>query len=103
MAAAREAHVELLLGRRVLAANGRSVGRIEEIVARFEDGECRVEEFHLGAYALFERLAAWHLGRAILRTLRLGGASYRVSWRELDLSDPEHPRLRCAASALDRL
>jgi sporulation protein YlmC with PRC-barrel domain len=101
--AAREAHVELLIGRRVVAANGRSIGRIEEIVARLEDGECRVEEFHLGGYALFERLAAWHLGRAILRTLRLGGPGYRVPWRDLDLSDPDRPRLRCAASALDRL
>jgi len=101
--AAREVHVELILGRRVYATNGRALGRLEEIVAVFDDGDCRVEEFHVGAYALLERLAAWHLGRAILRVVRAAGPSYRVRWDQLDLSDPDRPRLNCGVGEVARL
>jgi len=100
---AHEVHVESLLGRRVLAVDGRPVGRLEEVVASFDGGECHVDEFHVGAYALLERLAAWHLGRAILGALRIGGPSYRVRWNQLDLADPERPRLRCGVDELEPL
>ena len=97
----RELHVELLLNRRVLALNGRPVGRIEEIRAETRGGECVVTEYLIGAYALFERLAAWSVGRAILRTLRgKRNHGYRVPWNALDLSDAERPRLRCPISEL---
>jgi hypothetical protein len=101
--ATQEVHVELLLGRRVYAANGACVGRIEEVVASFDDGECRVDEYHIGAYALLERLAAWHLGRAILGAFRVAGSSYRVRWNQLDLSHPERPCLACSVHELERL
>lgn len=101
--ATAEVHVELLLGRRVYAADGKPVGRVEEVIASFDDGDCRVEEYHVGAYALLERLAAWHLGRAVLGVLRAAGPSYRVRWNQLDLSDPDRPTLRCAADDLERL
>jgi len=54
-------------------------------------------------YALLERLAAWHVGRAILRVLRVSGPSYRVRWNQLDLSDPTRPRLTRTADELARL
>jgi len=99
---AREINVELLLSRRVYALNGKCIGRLEEVRAEMRDGECVLTEFLVGVYALFERLAAWSIGRSILRTLRLkrrdGG--YRVPWNQLDLSDPERPRLKCAVSDL---
>ena len=101
--ATAEVHVELLLGRRVYAANGRPVGRLEDVIASFDDGDCRVEEYHVGAYALLERLAAWHLGRAVLRVLRVGGRSYRVRWNQLDVSDPSRPRLTCGADDVEPL
>jgi hypothetical protein len=99
----QEVHVELLIGARVLTANGRTLGRLEEIVATFDDGECRVDEYHVGTYAFFERLAVSLAGRAILRTLRLDRGSYRVAWHQLDLSRPERPRVRCPLAELDRL
>ena len=100
--AGREIHVELLLNRRVYAQNGRVVGRLEEVRAELRAGECFVTEYHVGAYALVERLAAWRIGRAVLKLFgatRRGGG-YRVPWDKLDLSDPARPRLRCEVGEL---
>jgi hypothetical protein len=93
----REVRVELLLGREVVDRNGRPVGRIEEIQASWEGDRCLVQEFHLGPHALAERFSALPLvshllhafGRKLHRPLRVG-------WQAMDLSDPEHPRLRAA-------
>jgi hypothetical protein len=100
-----EINIELLLNRRVLAANGRAVGRLEEVRAELRGGECYVTEFHVGAYALFERLAAWSIGRAILKLFGATrrGHGYRVPWDKLDLSDPARPRLVCEIGELPSL
>jgi sporulation protein YlmC with PRC-barrel domain len=103
--AAREISVELILNRRVYALNGRNIGRIEEVRVENRRGECVVTEYLVGVYALFERLAAYSIGRSILRTLRLSrrGEGYRIAWNQLDLSDPEKPRLKCAVGDLQSL
>ena len=89
-------HVELLLGEKVFALNGRPIGRLEEIRTEINRGHCFVSEFLVGKYAVFERLAAWRIGRAVLRVLGVGRRDgYRIRWNQLDLSDPQHPRLLC--------
>jgi hypothetical protein len=100
--AAREVHVELLLNRRVHALNGRAIGRIEEVRAEGRGNACVVTEYLVGVYGFLERLAAWPIGRSVLRTLRLkrAGSGYRVLWNQMDLSDPQRPRLRCPVSEL---
>jgi len=99
--AASEINLELLLSRRVYALNGKVVGRLEEIRAELRGSECVVTEYLVGVYAMFERLAAWSIGRSILRTLRVReGGGYRVAWHQLDLSDPLRPRLCCPMSDL---
>ena len=94
-------HAELLLGRKVLALNGQSIGRLEEIRTRTSRGYFFVSEFLVGSYAVLERLAAWSIGRAVLRVL---GAKrqegYRIRWDQLDLSDPQQPRLICSVDEL---
>ena len=99
--ARRQIHVELLLGEKVLAANGRSIGRLEEIRTEVNRGHYYVTEFLVGSYAVLERLAAWQIGRALLR---VAGAKrkegYRIRWDQLDLSDPERPRLLCGVDEL---
>jgi sporulation protein YlmC with PRC-barrel domain len=100
----QEVNVEQLLGRRVFSLNGRPIGRLEEVHAELRQGRCFVTEFHVGSYALLDRLAVLHMGRAILRALgarKSGG--YRVAWDELDLSDPLRPRLLCKVGALRSL
>lgn len=100
--AKQEIHVELLLGRRVRALNGRSVGLLEEIHAEESRGQYFVKEFLIGSYAALERLAALSIGRAILRIfgIRRKSGGYRVPWDKLDLSDPKSPRLLCAVDEL---
>lgn len=99
---AKQIRIELLLGRRVFALNGRSIGHLEEILADLRGGECLVEEFHVGSYAVLERLAAWSISRSILKIFRLRKKhkGYRVPWDKLDLSDPLRPRLLCAVEDL---
>jgi hypothetical protein len=101
MAAAREVQVELLLGCKVLARNGRGVGRIEEMVAEPRDGELVLTEYLLGTYAVLERLSVSPVARAFLSLLHLR-TGYRVAWDQLDLSDVTRPRLTCALSELKK-
>jgi len=104
-AAAKELRLELLLGRRVLALNGRSLGRIEEAYAEAQGPDLVVTEFHIGAFAAFERLSASNIGRAMLAlfNLRGGRKGYRVPWDKLDLTNADHPRLTCSVDELENL
>jgi hypothetical protein len=103
--AKHEIKIELLLGKRVRGLNGQSIGRLEEVKAELSKGRCFVTEFHVGTYAMLDRLAALHIVRAIMHQLwrprKPGG--YRISWNQLDLSDPTDPRLRCKVSELEPL
>ena len=93
----RYLHLELLLGREVLDANGEKVGRIEEAIAQKIDGEWVVTEFLCGRFGAMERFSIHHLGNALVHMLGATGTSpkaQRIKWSDLDLSDPEHPRLR---------
>lgn len=103
--AKQEVNLELLIGKRVRALNGKSIGHLEEIRAELIRGECFVEEYLVGAYAVFERLAALSIGRPILK---LFGATrrhrgYRVPWDKLDLTDLARPRLLCKVEELKTL
>ena len=93
----REVRVDSLAGRMVRDPSGRRVGRIRELiaeVARPGSGEYVVREFHLSTGGLIEALGGTQLARVLSQ--RFGGRSNRVviGWRDLDLSDPERPRLR---------
>lgn len=98
----QEIHLELLIGKRVFAPNGRSIGRLEEVRAELNSrGSCFVTEFLVGSYAFLERLSAWRIGREIMRTLHVPrNEGYRVRWEQLDLSDPRRPRLTCEVDDL---
>ena len=96
-----EINAELLLGRKVRDANGEKVGRIEEFDVERADNACLIKAYLLGTSAVIDRLSAWTLIRPIGRSLR-GRAFhvYHVPWDQMDLSDPEHPRLRVSRSEL---
>jgi sporulation protein YlmC with PRC-barrel domain len=93
-------HVELLLGEKVFALNGLTIGRLEEIRTEINKGHAFVSEFLVGKYALFERLAAWRIGRALLRVLGRRTEGYRIRWDQMDLTDPQHPRVLCDVEEL---
>lgn len=98
-----EVHVELLVGRKVVDANGEEIGRIEEIIAENIDGEFVAVEFHVGRFALAERFSFYHFGAWLFRRLGAHGVSekgHKIAWQKLDLSDPEHPRTTCTKDEL---
>lgn len=102
--AKEQANLELLLGKRVYALNGKSVGRLEEVCAELKPGECHVTEFLVGKYAIFERLSAWAIARAILGLFgSLIKSGYRVPWDKIDLSNSERLTLKCSVTELPRL
>ena len=93
-------HVELLLGEKVFALNGRVIGRLEEIRTEINKGHFFVSEFLVGKYAALERLAAWRIGRALLRVLGKRKEGYRIRWDQIDITDPAHPRVLCDVDEL---
>jgi len=93
-------HVELLLGEKVFALNGLPIGRLEEIRTQVNKGHFFVSEFLVGKYAMLERLAAWRVGRALLRVLGTRREGYRIRWNQIDLTDPAHPRVLCDVDEL---
>lgn len=99
----RELNLEALIGRKVLGPNGEFVGRLEEAVAEIKGSECRIQEFHAGTYAFFERLSAVSIGRTLLKLFgkHTGARAYRIPWAQLDLSDPGRPRLLCPVNELE--
>jgi sporulation protein YlmC with PRC-barrel domain len=99
---AQQIHAELLLGRRVRALNGRVIGRLEEIRVREQGRGWYVEDFRVGKYSLLQRLAGSSIARALLTLLgsRSKRSTYRISWEQLDLSDPQRPRLLCEVGEL---
>lgn len=99
MAERSERRVELLLGRKVYAPDGRAAGRIEELRAERENSYWVVTEFHLGPIAVIERLAVRHFGFTLPGRVH----GYRVRWDQIDLTDPDRPRLTCSVDELERL
>jgi hypothetical protein len=98
----RELHVELLLGRVVHDAAGERAGRIEEILVEQRGTDFLVVEYHLGSAAALERIMNFAGEMPLLRLLKRFHAKRRkVPWADLDLTDPEHPRVRRRARELE--
>ena|SRR6266566_2199062 len=93
-----EIHIELLLGTKVRDVFGEDVGRIEEFHVQRDESSCRVDAYLIGASAVIERLSAWTLVRPVKNLLHSRNllTVYEVPWQDMDLSDPQHPRLRIA-------
>ena len=100
----REVHIEMLLGRRVLDSTGKSVGRIEEVIAERQGDEWVVREYLVGSAALLHRFSALDIGRALLGLFRAKeNVGYRVPWDKLNLTDLEKPCLHCPSHELETL
>ena len=86
--------VDRLLGRRVLDRDGQSAGRIQELRVDVRDA-WRVTTYVLGVGGLLERL---HIGLTLLLGGRVRAKVVRAD--QVDLSDPERPRLTCGRDEL---
>jgi hypothetical protein len=94
----REIRIDRLLGRRVLGGNNQSVGRLEEFRVDAHRGSYVVTEYVIGEAGLLERLG---VGFKLLFGKHGGG--YVARWDQLDISDPEIPRLTCRVEELRTL
>jgi sporulation protein YlmC with PRC-barrel domain len=90
----REVRVEDLLGKRLCDAEGRRVGRVEELIAEIRGTDLVVVEVHLGRGALLERIVELSTLVPVFGALqRRLQQRIRVPWYLLDLTDPDHPRI----------
>ncbi len=93
-----EIRLDRLLGRRVLGGNNRSIGRLEEFRVEEQRDSYVVTEYVIGKAGLLERLG---VGFKLLFGRHGGG--YVARWDQLDISDPEKPRLTCRIEELRTL
>jgi len=89
--AAQKVHLELLVGKLVRDRNGAKIGRIRSVHAEKEGDDCVVRHYELGGAALLSRFG--------ISALRLAGwpmnkEPRKIPWDQMDLSDPEKPRLK---------
>ena len=98
-----EAHVEHLLGRRVVDVDGRHVGRLEEMLAEIVDGETVVTEFHIGSAAMVERIASFVVQLPFFQRIPFTRHGYRANWQQFDLSNPRAPRVNVRRDQLSRM
>lgn len=96
--AVNEVRVEKLIGRKVRDVEGKTVGRVAEVVARKDDDEFVVTSYIVGPIAWIHRFAVAGLG---LRMRGIGRVC-RVEWDRMDLSDPAKPRVTCRRDQLPR-
>lgn len=90
-----EVRLDGLLGREVLAGNNRTIGRLEEFRAEVRGGVCEITEVVIGAAGLYERL-----GLGVKMLFGKGGGGRVARWDQIDLSDPDRPRLTCPLDEL---
>lgn len=91
-----EVRADQLLGRRVLAGNNQTIGRLEEFRLTRREGDAVVAEYVIGTAGLVERLG---VGVRLIVGAR-ASHGYVARWDQLDISDPERPRLTCSVKDL---
>jgi hypothetical protein len=96
MSAPEVIRLERLLGKRVVDAFGIPFGRIEDVAAEPHGDAYLVTHVLIGPDSRLAQLLASAHQLPTLRALGLGRKPRirRLPWSWLDLSDPDHPRLR---------
>jgi len=92
------ARLDRLIGRQILTANNRPLGRIEECRAEHRGNAWVVREWVIGAAGLLERLG---FGVRLILGWK-AGRSFIARWDQVDLTHPDRPRLNCSVDELKR-
>lgn len=100
----RELHLYEMLGRKVYDANDKYAGRLEEIEVERGDDSCAIKCYLVAHRGFMGRITSWALADSLQKSIPISEESlpYRVPWDQMDLSDPEHPRLTVPQSELRR-
>lgn len=88
--------LDRLIGREVHTANNRRLGHLEEFRAERRGDDWFISEYVIGTAGLVERLG---IGVRLILGMKPGGG-YVVRWDQLDVSDPDRPRLTCPVDEL---
>ena len=105
---ARTVSLHDLVGRVVRDADGRRIGRIEELLAEIElergGNEYVVTRFGVGRWGPFDAIASGLFVQQLVRriTRATSYVHYEIPWESMDLTDPEHPRVTRAERELAR-
>jgi sporulation protein YlmC with PRC-barrel domain len=101
----KELQLFQILGRKVVDADGKYAGRLEEIEAERGDETCAITSYLVEHRGLLDRLQTWALAAPIQKAIPVREKSkpYRVPWDKMDLSDPEHPKIVVPQSQLSRV
>lgn len=91
----REVRLDGVLGREVVAGNNRTIGRVEEFRAEVRGGACEITDVVIGVAGLYERL-----GLGVRMLFGKGRGGYVARWDQIDLTDPDRPRLTCPLDQL---
>jgi sporulation protein YlmC with PRC-barrel domain len=91
----QELRLERLIGRVLTDAAGRTVGRVQDVVAEPDGDEYLVTHLVVGPNGRIARLLAFGHQIPVLQAVGLGRPPRvrRIPWGWLDLADAEHPRL----------
>ena len=95
---ARTVALSDLLGCAVRDADGRKIGRIEELHAEISLEQGRsdyvVTHFSVGRFRPLDAIATGNFVQQLVRrfTRATGYRRYEIPWDWMDLSDPAHPR-----------
>jgi hypothetical protein len=105
---ARTISLDDLIGRVVHDADGRRIGRIEEldaeIVLECGSNDYVVTRFGVGRWGPFDAIAHGHFVQQLVRriTRATSYVHYEVPWDLMDLTDVAHPRVKCAERELPK-
>jgi len=95
----RTVSLDQLVGRVVHDADGRRIGRIEELDAEIvlERGgnEYVVTRFGVGRWGAFDMIASGHFVQQLVRRIARATSyvRYEIPWEWMDLTDVAHPRV----------
>ena len=98
-------NIERVVGKKVYDVDGKVAGRLEEVHADWRGDECVVTFYTLASKRKSRSLTLSHILTFILRQMgaQKARASVMATWDQMDLSDPERPRVRCRAEDLIRI
>jgi sporulation protein YlmC with PRC-barrel domain len=102
----RTVSLDELVGRVVRDADGKRIGRIEELKAEIvlERGgnEYVVTRFGVGHWGPFDAIASGHFVQQLVRRITRAThyVHYDVPWEWMDLTDVEHPKVTRAEAEL---